>query len=130
MLAWTHMHLLHRMQMLKRSASRRLKWFIPKPEELRDQGLYLVVALILGTLLGASFGTTCYWFGATIPAYINFSCAGFYSIVLLVVPKCKTNGHVSAGVYLFVCTFACAYVCVCVYVCVSVFCVCVCVCVC
>jgi hypothetical protein len=129
------MNLLFRPQMaVKRLAARRLKWFIPQPEELWEKGLYLVVTLFLGSFVCVAFGTCCYWIGATIPAYLGFICAGLCFVVLLCVPKCNTNEHVLAGMHLCVrlcvrcvCTYVCECVCMYVGVCV---CVCVCVCLC
>jgi hypothetical protein len=110
----TYMNLLYRPQMsLKRSATRRLKWLIPKPEELWDQGLYLVGALLSGVFVGTAFGTCCYWVGARIPAYLNFTGAGVCTVVLLLVPKCNTYEHISTGMHFGV--HLCMH-CVCAYV--------------
>jgi hypothetical protein len=81
---------------------RRLNWFLPKPAELRDQGLYFVIALLLMTFVTAVLGGACKFLEANVPAYLMLLHTASLSMLLMLVRKSRTENQFTALVYVFI----------------------------
>jgi hypothetical protein len=75
-----------------------LNWFLPKPTELQEKGLYFVTLLLFLAVVTCIVGSACRLLGAHVPAYLMLLHTVAFGGMLFIVRKCRTEKHFSATV--------------------------------